>query len=241
MTAALTPVLATNILLAAAKKNGAELRYPLSLIRTIKHNGRLIALETNNGTIKADKLILATGADQNACQEFANIHIPQRTTAGIIAVTSPMPKLLNRIISAPGIHLHQRKDGRVVVGEQCGAPQNQAHFNRLKERPNKFPNKEFEEQHFYRMLAIGQHYVPKLENASLESMFIGWRPLPLDGHPVLGVTSQTKDTYIAIMHSGVSLAPIVGQLVAHEVSQETSIDRLDAYRPNREFVNVKRY
>jgi glycine/D-amino acid oxidase-like deaminating enzyme len=43
------------------------------------------------------------------------------------------------------------------------------------------------------------------------------------------------------MHSGVTLAPIVGQLVAHEIMTGNSIERLQAYRPDREFVNVKRY
>ena len=37
------------------------------------------------------------------------------------------------------------------------------------------------------------------------------------------------------------LAPIVGQLAAHELINDTAIPRLDAYRPGRAFENVKRY
>jgi hypothetical protein len=47
--------------------------------------------------------------------------------------------------------------------------------------------------------------------------------------------------YMAIMHSGVSLAPIVGQLVAHQLIPQIRAVRLDDFRPTRSFKTVKRY
>ncbi|MEJ2172143.1 MAG: FAD-dependent oxidoreductase [Woeseiaceae bacterium] len=238
---AVDPVMATRALLSAAEAMGAEIRYPCALTGVSPVSGRVSAVETSLGTIRADRLVLATGAEQGAGIQFAGVDIPQRSAPGIIAISAPTPRVLNRIIVAPGIHMHQRGDGRLVFGEQDGAPQNEAHSMRLTARPNEFPTRVIAEQHAERMLAVAKRFVPGIAGLGIDDVFIGWRPLPLDGHPVLGASPARRDVYLAIMHSGVSLAPIVGQLVAHEVLTGLAIDRLDEYRPDRTFEFVRRY
>ncbi len=238
---AVDPVLATRILLSSARSSGARIQYPCELrgIRTDGH--RLVAVETSTGTLPADRLVVATGAEPRIPELTAGIAIPQRSTPGIIAVTRPLPRLIHRIIVAPGIHLHQRDDGRVVMGEQDGAPQTEAHAARLQGRPNDFPSPVIARQHGHRMLEIARRYVPEIEGAEIEQAVIGWRPLPIDGHPVLGTNPQRPHVYLAIMHSGVSLAPAVGQLVAQELTGDVSLDALAPYRPTRSFRQVRRY
>ena len=242
---AVDPELATRTLLEAAKAHGARLVYPCELLDVHLSKGRLHAVETSQGTMPATTVILATGAAPQAASRFAQSALPQRTTPGIIAITKPMPKLLNRLIVAPGIHMHQRLDGRIVLGEQDGAPGNAAHQMRLEGRPTTFPHKDFADQHFARMMAIAQQFVPALSEGQTaieaDAVHIGWRPLPLDGHPVLGFSTARPDIYLAVMHSGVSLAPIVGQLVAQEVATRTLIERLSIYRPDRQFEAIQRY
>ena len=79
------------------------------------------------------------------------------------------------------------------------------------------------------MLSIAKQFVPGMADAVIHDAYVGWRPLPIDGHPVLGASPANPDFYLAIMHSGVSLAPIVGQLVAHELTEAASIERLDQF------------
>lgn len=238
---AVDPILVTRRLLAAAEQLGATVRYPCELTETTMSAGRLTSVETTTGSIQADRLVLATGAAPDPSQRFAGIDVPQRSTPGVIALTKPMLRLVNRVIVAPGVHMHQREDGRVVLGEQDGPPATEAHTLRLQGRPNDFPAKLIAQQHGNRILEVAARYVPDLANAEIEDAYIGWRPLPLDGHPVLGTNPDRPDIYIAIMHSGVSLAPIVGQLVAHELTEDTTVDRLERYRPTRPFQTVKRY
>jgi glycine/D-amino acid oxidase-like deaminating enzyme len=238
---AVDPVIATRLLLAAAESYGATVKYPAELTNVLHHDGRLTEIETSAGSFETDRLVLATGAAANAGKLFADSDVPQRSTPGIIAITKPLPRCVYRVIAAPGIHLHQRDDGRVVLGEQEGAPQNEAHATRLTGRPNDFPVREIAEQHAGRMLDVAKRFVPLMAAAELENVYIGWRPLPLDGHPVLGVSTARPDVYLAIMHSGVSLAPIVGQLAAHELIHDVAIERLDEFRPDRDFQFVKRY
>ncbi len=149
--------------------------------------------------------------------------------------------MLNRVLVAPGVHVHQRDDGRVVLGEQDGAPQNDAHRSRLADRPNDFPNRQTAREHAERLVAIAARYLPDLALAKFEDVPIGWRPLPLDGHPVIGASPARPDVYFMIMHSGVTLAPIVGELAAYELINGDVVARLEDYRPEREFQHVERY
>lgn len=235
------PALTTQLLLAAAEELGATVQYPCELINVTLTNGRLDGVETSLGRINADKLVLATGAADDAGQRFADCDIPQRSRPGIIVTTAPMPRLVSRIVSAPGVHLHQRNDGRIVLGEQGGAPQNVEHTVRLETRPKHFPDAAIAAQHAERILAVAEQFVPGTGNARVETARIGWRPLPLDGHPVLGASPARPDVYLAIMHSGVTLSAIVGKLVAQELSSGSLVERLEPFRPGRDFEYIKRY
>lgn len=238
---AIDPVLTTRRLLDAAGSLGAKVIYPCALLDISTAGGRLVSVRTSDGSLKADRVVLATGAATGLLERIAGYDVPQRSTPGIIAVTRPLPRLLNRIIVAPGIHMHQRDDGRLVLGEQDGAPGNEAHDMRLKGRPNDFPSAAIAQAHGERMLAVARTFCPGLAGAQIEAAYIGWRPLPVDGHPVIGAHPASPDIYVAVMHSGVSLAPIVGQLAAHEIANDLVVERLERYRPDRAFETVKRY
>ena len=237
---ALDPVLATRTLIEAARDRGAELITACE-VRSVEPAEAGVRLVTSRRDIVADRYVLATGADPEATQALAGRAVPQRTTPGVIAVTRPMPRLLERILVAPGVHIHQRGDGRVVLGEQDGAPDTDAHAERLRARPTRFPDARSAAMHTDRMLATAATFVPELAGADIEATYIGWRPLPLDGHPVLGPTGARPESYLAITHSGVSLAPVIGELVAREILTGQLADSLAAYRPDRDFERVVRY
>jgi len=55
----------------------------------------------------------------------------------------------------------------------------------------------------------------------LRSAHIAWRPVPLDGEPVVGQVPGVDGLYLAVTRSGVTLAPpVVGRLLAQEVVDE---------------------
>ncbi|KAL7547468.1 hypothetical protein ACHAWF_010764 [Thalassiosira exigua] len=60
------------------------------------------------------------------------------------------------------------------------------------------------------------------------------RPMPSDGLPVIGFVDQ--GLYVAVMHSGITLGPLVGDLAAHEIcakENDEGFQILDQYRPSR--------
>ena len=79
------------------------------------------------------------------------------------------------------------------------------------------------------------------QGIAVEEVVIGWRPLPLDGHPVIGPSSAAANSYIAIMNSGISLGAVVGEMVSDELINDTSRTERPPYRASRDFQRIKRY
>ena len=240
---ALDSVLISQLLVNAAKSHGARVIEHCEVLRideTVEDQRQKI-LGTSCGDIAVDRFVLATGADPSAIQTFAGFDLPQRSTPGVIVITQPMPPVLSHIVVAPGIHIHQRLDGRLVLGEQDGAPENAAHKLRLTARPTRFPNAATASQHAQRLITLAKEYLTGLPEVNAEEVIIGWRPLPLDGHPVIGPSPADPHAYVAVMHSGVSLAAIVGELVAEEMLTGERAPVLATFRTDRDFESVRRY
>jgi len=230
------PVASTRLFLDAAIALGVKLSYPCELTGVALTKGRLSAVQTSRGDIAADRLVLATGAAADAARRFADFDFPQRDAPGVTAVTVPMPRLVHRVLWLPGVHLHQRDDGRLVVGEDDGPPQNEAHAARLAGHPDGFPTRAIALEHAERMRVAAQRYAPVLDEFEVEDVRICWRPMPLDGYPVLGASPARPDVYLAVTHSGVTLAPIVGKYVAQEMVDGGLARSLQDFRPDRKFV-----
>ena len=62
---------------------------------------------------------------------------------------------------------------------------------------------------------------------------IGMRPMPADGKPVIGAVERVPHIYLAVMHSGVSLAGIIGRLAAMELVDEVRCGLLNDFRVER--------
>ena len=62
---------------------------------------------------------------------------------------------------------------------------------------------------------------------------VGYRPMPLDGFPVAGFSPKSPNVYLALTHSGVTLAPLMAQLATMEILDGAQVDLLSDYRPSR--------
>ena len=57
--------------------------------------------------------------------------------------------------------------------------------------------------------------------------------MPLDGFPILGFTAAVPNLYVALMHSGVTLAPLVGEMATLEIVDGVQVDWFSPYRLER--------
>jgi len=144
-----------------------------------------------------------------------------------------MEPLLNTVAYTSDAHFHQRSDGRVVIGEKAGAPQTDQHQAFLTDRPNAYPTTELANEHAARVIDLARRYVPQIADAKVERVGVGWRPLPRDGLPIVGHLKAAPGIYLAAMHSGVTLAPIIGHLAAMEILDGVRVDLLSDFRYDR--------
>lgn len=187
---------------------------------------RVQAVHTPQGEIACDAVVLAAGTATTALAALAGLSIPQAESPGVVVRTDPRPPVLQTVsvlympsidATRPEIHLRQLSDGTLMIGEgtqeSLSRDDSQAHADAL--------------------LARATHYVPALTGARAVPVPVGYRPMPRDGFPVLGFPEPVPNLYIALMHSGVTLAPLVGELAALEIVDGARVQLLEAYRPER--------
>ena len=190
-------------------------------------DGRIRALATASGSRDVDVVVMAAGTATTRLAALAGVNVPQAESPGVVIRTEPLSSLLNNVpvVYAPAlgdgrreIHLRQCADGRLMIGEgdQESLAENdtQAHADDL--------------------LARASRYLPGLSGAQAVPVPVGWRPMPLDGYPVMGFASEASNLYVALTHSGVTLAPVLSQLAAQEICDGTPPEAvLRPYRPQR--------
>jgi glycine/D-amino acid oxidase-like deaminating enzyme len=70
------------------------------------------------------------------------------------------------------------------------------------------------------------------DSSRLVGWQVGYRPMPIGG-PLVGHLTPDRSVYVAVMHSGVSLAPTVGRLVAQELATGEPVAELRRSHPSR--------
>ncbi len=211
------PVVAAKALVAAAESLGAKVIYPCELQDLQTANGRVQSVTTTQGRMETDYLVLAAGNATTALAAKAGLNIPLIESKGILAHTVPQPERLRRVIMPPGADVKQNFDGRVVTGANFG------------DTGNAQPTAELGEQY----IANAARYLPQLKGVRIDYMTLGYRVMPKDGHPIVGLSLQYPNCYAAALHSGMTCAPIVGQLAALEILDQVDVDLLEPYRASR--------
>lgn len=211
------PVGVTERVLAKAETNGARLLCPAEVTALdLEASGRLRGVRTTAGDLPADVLVIACGVDTPRIAAMADVRVPLQESPGVLVHVPPQARLIERVVLAPMGNIKQKPDGRIVTGSDFGTGGGD-------------PSHEAGQRHLETMARI----LPGLERAGVEKMTQGFRPLPADGFPIIGFAPRRSDLYLTVMHSGVTLGPLVGQLAAAEILDGVRADPLASYRPDR--------
>ena len=215
-----------NVCLQRACEAGAVVYSQTAVTGFVVRNGSIAAVKTADTEFPCDVVILASGVQTTELASLAQVHIPQQRSPGIVIETTPCAKVLHNVavIHAPPMdrnhqHLHLRqlsdRSLRIGQGTQEGV------------------NRDDSQQHADALLDRARAYLPEVADAQAIPTPVGYRPMPLDGFPVLGFTEAVKNLYIALMHSGVTLAPLVGEMATLEIADDVRVDWFASYRPER--------
>lgn len=192
--------------------------------------GRAGLLPTEDGmlvrvgdeSVEAATVVLAVGAETTAVLDRLGWDVPMDPSPGLLAVTTPVERFLTGTCyvypaTDVAVHLRQRDDGRVVVGE------------RAQDEVARHPTLE----HARLLLSQAARSFPALEDAGVDHFTVEWRPMPRDGMPIVGRMPGLPALYVATGHSGVTIAPALADFVTEEIVDGTESVRLKPLRPER--------
>jgi glycine/D-amino acid oxidase-like deaminating enzyme len=236
----LDPVHVTRRFLDHATGLGAVVLYPCE-VHALEFRGRHVkSVRTGNGAFAVDRLVIAAGVDTPRILGMAGFSLGLQHAPGILAHSAPLPPLTSLICDAPGgLSFKQMANGS-VVGTDATSPPHTASHDDIRSRPMDFPDQALREHHGNRILTKISAFLPAARGVSLERLTLGFRPLPMDGFPVLGALSASPDVHVAVTHSGVTLAPIIARHTAEEVLHGSRVEMLAPYRPERFATRIER-
>jgi len=225
------PVHATRRFLAAARAAGARVRYPCP-VTAIEAAGSGVALVTPRGRLRFDHVVVAAGVDAPALLAPLGYRLPLLHKPGALVHSRPMPIMTRFVYDGPGtLEWKQAADGSVVGSEAPDPPPLPVHAE-IREHAMDFPPG-IADLHGARILSKLAVYMPALSRAEVGSVTLGFRPYPSDGFPVVGPVPGVPAVSLCVTHSGVTLAPLLGDYMASELLAGMHEPMLAPYRPTR--------
>jgi len=192
------PLAAAHALLGAAQGLGTTI-IPHNAVRSLSvSSGRVTGAETASGRLDADEVVAAAGVATAGVVATAGLTLSMSSSPALLATTQPHTKCLNGLVMSPEMQLRQTAEGRLVVAANFedgadGPAAAAALFDTMRG-----------------MIDSGAFLSP-------DQYVIGRRPMPGDGFPAVGRADGIDGLYVAVMHSGITLAPAIGRFAADEI------------------------
>lgn len=211
---AVDPAAATEALVHAAGQAGADIRLGTEVI-ALRTNGRSITgIRTNEGAVDADTVVLAAGTETGTLCKQVGVVLPIGSSPALLLRFRSAGNLVNGVVSSPDLEIRQGPDGRLLAAED-------------------FDDGSDPDAIAQQTLAVIKSRLRGADAVDIEGAIVGMRPMPADGLPIIGFSSQLDGLYVAAMHAGVTLAPAVGRFAATEILDGAEVNLLEPCRPER--------
>ncbi|RUX52928.1 FAD-binding oxidoreductase [Mesorhizobium sp. M4A.F.Ca.ET.020.02.1.1] len=210
------PVAATRALLADAERRGAKLATG-TVTALARSNGKVTGVEMSGEQLTADEVVIAAGAGAPGIAETVGVKLPIETPPGLIVHSRPYKRLLNGLVLAERLHMRQTAEGRIIAGSDFGGAD---------------PGENAEDT-ARELFKATKAMLRGAEGLELDFHTVGYRPTPVDGFPIIGRAEGVDGLYVAVMHSGITLAPAVGLFAAREILDGERDPLLQSYRLGR--------
>jgi glycine/D-amino acid oxidase-like deaminating enzyme len=195
----------TRRLVEAAVRNGAHERFG-DAVRRIEVEGEGVTLQLEDGDhIHADVVVNATGAEATSVAEMVGRELPLDVFPGLLVRVAVSGEPLRHLMHTPRINVRPDGPGYVLL-----------HHDSVDDRlTDDFAGTE--DPLCAELLERARLVLPALGEAEIVEARFGMRPVPADGHSCVGALSEIPGYYEAVTHSGVTLGPLIGRLLAREI------------------------
>ncbi|MDC1156118.1 FAD-dependent oxidoreductase [Candidatus Pelagibacter sp.] len=203
------PVGVTNVLAKAAKMEGVQIFEKTPVTKILVKNKKIIGVETINGIIDCEYVVLATGMWSRQIGENIAVSVPLYPNEHFYIITEPLkdlPKDLPVLRDYNDCLYFKEDAGKMLVGIfEPGAK------NAFKEKgivPNDFSFGEFPDDfdHFEPYLEKSFRRLPILENAGIRKFFSGPESFTPDTQYLLGETSEVNNLYTCCGFNSIGIA-----------------------------------
>jgi len=203
------PVGVTNVLAKAAKMEGAQIFEKTPVTKIIVKNNRIKGVESLNGKIDCEYVVLATGMWSRQIGEDIGVSVPLYPNEHFYIITEPMkdiPKDLP-VLRDYNDCLYLKEDaGKMLVG--IFEPDAKNAFKEKGIVPNDFSFGEFPDDfdHFEPYLEKSFKRLPILENAGIRKFFSGPESFTPDTQYLLGETPEVNNLFACCGFNSIGIA-----------------------------------
>ncbi|MEK7865839.1 MAG: FAD-binding oxidoreductase [Planctomycetota bacterium] len=189
-----------------AKRLGVRFHHPCTVSRIRAREGRIEALETDQGDVVTDTVVLAAGPFSPRVAQTASVDLPIQPYRRQIFVTKPFAEIMEEmpmtVDFTSGVYMH-KESGGVLMGLAD------------KDEPPSF-NETVDWGFLERVIELAMHRVPSLERAEILRGWAGLYDTTPDHHPILGRAPDLPGLLLACGFSGHGFmhAPAVGLVTA---------------------------
>jgi D-hydroxyproline dehydrogenase subunit beta len=200
----------TRTLLRAAASHGAEVMTGVGVTGLIQSGGQVLGAETTLGPLRSETVVLAAGVGAAALLARVGLHLPMLHRPGVMLRSQPVSLRLAHILVTPDQEIRQDACGRLlapaVAGHQSDTGAGVADMSAMAGAT---------------LARLGRLF--GLLDLRAERVGHALRPVPGDGLPAYGPVKGCPGLWLAVMHSGVTLAPLVAEHMAAQILGQGSV------------------
>ncbi|MFB6365433.1 glycine oxidase ThiO [Paenibacillus elgii] len=216
------PVWLAKTLQAAIAKQGCAIREWTPVIRLLTEpgSGRIRGVQTSEGPLYADLVVLAAGAWSPALTEPLGLSLPIFPVKGQCISLKTEAPLIRSTVFTKGCYVVPKRDGSYIVG----ATQTESGFDK------RSTAKVIGELH-----TKAAALLPRLADAEFVATWAGLRPGTRDALPFLGTWDAAPGLIFATGHyrNGILLAPATARIVAELAQGRPTSADLTPFTPAR--------
>jgi glycine/D-amino acid oxidase-like deaminating enzyme len=204
-----------------ACQQGAEARFGTAVEEIEPGDGSVTRLCLQSGErLSVDSVVNAAGPEADRMAALLGRTLPLRSSTGLLVRLAVGEALIGRLVHSPHANLRPDGPGSFLV-----------HHGSVDRKLES--DIEMKDSLSWELLERARLLVPAFEGARVEGVRVGVRPMPEDGFPCVGAVAELSSYYEAVTHSGVTLGPLLGRLLARAILAGEVDPLIAPYRPDR--------
>jgi heterotetrameric sarcosine oxidase gamma subunit len=248
------PIDVTQALAAGARSRGAKVFENTKVTRILTAKGKAVGVETTSGTIKADKVVLATGMWSRELGKSVGVSIPLHACEHFYIVSEPidaLPRNMPVVRVADECTYYKEDAGKLMVGafEPHAKPWPATRGGGGIDDEHAFVTLPEDMDHFEPILTNAINRVPLLETAGIQLFFNGPESFTPDVRYYLGEAPEVKDLFMATGFNSIGIQSsggaglVLSQWIknGHPPMDVNGIDirRIHPFQSNRNYIRER--